>query len=89
MEEFIRGAISLGFSIAGLFFLRYWKETHDRLFGFFALAFFAMALNRAAITVFRMASEVTNYLYVIRLAAFLLILYAIAEKNFRRPTGER
>ena len=84
MEIFIRGAIAMGFCIAGLYFLRFWKETHDNLFGFFALAFFGLALNRIMITLFRLTSEVPNYLYVIRLVAFLLILYAILEKNLRR-----
>jgi hypothetical protein len=84
MEEFIRGAIAMGFGIAGLFFLRFWKETHDRLFGFFALAFFILTINRVAITLFRMTSEVPYYLYIIRLLAFLFILYAILDKNVRR-----
>jgi hypothetical protein len=84
MEEFIRGAIAMGFGIAGLYFLRFWRETHDRLFGFFALAFMGLAVNRVAITLIGLTSEVPYSLYVIRLAAFLIILYAILDKNLRQ-----
>lgn len=84
MEDFIRGAITMGFAIAALYFLRFWKETRDRLFGFFALAFIVLSINRAAITFAGMSSEVPYTLYIIRLAAFLIILYAIVDKNLRR-----
>jgi len=84
MEVFIRGAIAMGLAISGLYFLRFWKETRDRLFGFFALAFFVLAVNRVAITIFNLNSEVPYSLYVIRLVAFLIILYAFMEKNLRR-----
>ncbi len=84
METFIRGAIALGAVVVALFFLRFWRETRDRLFGFFALAFFALAVNRLAIAIVGLTSEVPAYLYVIRLLAYLLILYAMVEKNVRR-----
>lgn len=84
MEHFIRGAIAMGFAVAGLFFLRFWKETRDRLFGFFALAFFVLSINRAVITFAGLNSDVPYTLYVIRLIAFLIILYAIVDKNMRR-----
>jgi hypothetical protein len=34
------GTVAMGCAIAGLFFLRFWKETKDRLFLSFTLAFF-------------------------------------------------
>ena len=43
------GAIAMGLAVAGCFFLRYWRESRDRFFGFFALAFFALAINRAIV----------------------------------------
>jgi hypothetical protein len=84
MEDFIRGAIAMGFAVAGMYFLRFWKETRDRLFAFFAVAFFILSINRAAITLAGLTSEVPYTLYVIRLIAFLIILYAIVDKNLRR-----
>ena len=45
--RFLMGAIAMGFATAGLFFLRYWRESRDRLFAWFAVAFFVLAFNRA------------------------------------------
>jgi hypothetical protein len=30
--DFLSGAVTMGFVIAGLFFLRFWKRTRERLF---------------------------------------------------------
>ena len=46
MKLLLAGALAMGFGIAGLFFLRFWRKTRDRLFALFALSFFVMALNR-------------------------------------------
>jgi hypothetical protein len=46
MSFFLLGAIGMGFGVAGLFFLLFWRETRDRVFAFFALAFFVLAANR-------------------------------------------
>ena len=80
-DQFLRGILTLGFAIAGLFFLRFWSKTKERLFGLFSMAFFVLAVNRSMIA---FLPEVGAYLYLIRLAAFLIILYAIWDAN-RRP----
>ena len=49
MKLFLAGALAMGFGIAGLFFLRFWRKTRDRLFALFALSFFVMALNRVVL----------------------------------------
>jgi len=36
MTELISGALVALSLVAGLFFLRFWKKTHDRFFAFFA-----------------------------------------------------
>ncbi len=82
MREIIIGAVAMGFATAGLFFLRFWRETGDRLFGFFALSFFLLALNRAGFVFAADQHDRGDYLYWIRLIAFLIILAAIADKNF-------
>ena len=85
MNQIIMGALAMAFGVAGLFFLRFWKETHDRLFAFFALSFFVMAANRVLL-----ASAVhdghTGYFYWVRLLAFGLILIAILDKNRSRKS---
>ena len=39
MIEYLAGAVTLGFAVAALFFLRFWRRTGDRLFMAFAAAF--------------------------------------------------
>ena len=81
MNELVSGAMVMGYSVAGLFFLRFWSDTRDRLFGIFAAAFFLLAFQRAALTLSADASSGQVFLYTLRLLAFLLILWAIVDKN--------
>ena len=71
----------MGYLVAGLFFLKFWKKSRDRLFSFFALAFFILAGQRFALALTTQNSEHTLFLYVVRLLAFLVILGAIVDKN--------
>lgn len=80
MEEFIMGTIAMASLTAGLFFLRFWKETGDRLFAIFAFAFWLLALTRVMLTVSAHPTE-HHFIYWIRLVAFGLILFAIIDKN--------
>jgi hypothetical protein len=84
LGEFLRGAIAMGMAVAGLFFLRFWRESRDRLFGFFALSFFLLALNRVLLVLLHEENETSMVPYFVRLLAFGIILAAIADKNFRR-----
>ena len=43
------GANAMASLVVGLLFLRFWRDTHDRFFLFFALAFGVEGLNRVAI----------------------------------------
>lgn len=81
MNQFLMGAVALGLGVAGLFFLRFWKDTRDRLFGFFALAFFVLAVNRACLALAAQGDAARDHFYWVRLLAFLLILVAIWDKN--------
>ena len=77
----ILGAIAMASWVAALFFLRFWKNTRDRFFLFFAVAFFAEALNRAALGLTPVSHEQEPFFYLVRLFAFGLILVAIIDKN--------
>jgi len=77
--ELLSGALLMGYAVAGLFFLRFWRETHDRLFGFFALAFFLLSIQRLVIA----TTDTSSLIYLVRLAAFVVILVAIVDKNRR------
>ena len=79
----VSGGIVAGYALAGLFFLRYWRDTSDRLFLIFALAFWVLALMRIALT-YVDEDEIRTYLYWGRFLAFVLILGAILDKNRRQ-----
>ncbi|MBA3533921.1 MAG: hypothetical protein H0T73_18535 [Ardenticatenales bacterium] len=81
MALFLMGAITMGYSIAGLFFLRYWKETQDRLFLMFSIAFWLLAVQRLGLALTTTMLEDTTYFYLLRLLAFGMILFAIIDKN--------
>ena len=80
---FLSGAIVAGYLVAGLFFLRFWKKTRDRLFAAFAFAFWLLGLNQALLAFSNVPAEERSWLYLLRLAAFVLILVAIWHKNAR------
>lgn len=84
MAVFLVGALALGLATAALFFLRFWRETGDRLFLLFAAAFGLMALSRLFHGGWYQHEAVLPLVYLVRLAAFVLILVAIADKNRRR-----
>jgi hypothetical protein len=85
---FMEGAITLGFLCATLFFLRFWRRTRDRLFLLFAIAFLLMAGNHAMVSLWQIPGE-KAYFYLPRLAAFLLIIWAIVDKNLPRRGAPR
>jgi len=78
--SFLQGMVGMCFAVAGLFFLRFWRDTRDRLFLLFALSFWLQALTRAGLSLAGQSDD-TAYWYLVRLAAFLLIVVAIAMKN--------
>jgi hypothetical protein len=84
MEEFLLGAIAMGSALTALFFLRFWRETRDRLFAIFSIAFVLLGTTRVGLALSSEPREGHTYWYWVRLVAFLLILLAIADKNRRR-----
>lgn len=81
-SSFVTGAITMGHLIGGLFFLRFWARTRDGLFLSFAAAFVLMALNQALLAFSGDPNEVQSWIYLVRLAAFILIIIAVLRKNF-------
>lgn len=81
MELMLTGAIALGWTIAGLFFFRFWRHTRDRFFLYFAASFWIEAFNRIALGLLVDNNEANPLSYVIRLVAYALILIAIWQKN--------
>lgn len=84
MNQLLLGAIATMSLGAALFFLRFWRQTEDRLFLFFALAFGIEGLNRLALATRPNPSEGEPVFYIVRLIAFVLIIVAVVDKNAAR-----
>ncbi|HWR17282.1 MAG TPA: DUF5985 family protein [Terriglobales bacterium] len=82
LESFLLGVVATASFTAAMFFLKFWKQTHDQLFLAFAIAFAIEGFNRCAILMLDKPNEGSPLIYVVRLFAFLLILGAILKKNY-------
>jgi hypothetical protein len=78
----LMGAIASASFVAGLFFFRFWRDSRDKFFLYFALSFWIEAVNRVALGVFA-GSELQPVFYGVRVIAYGLIVAAILQKNRR------
>lgn len=83
INGFLLGVIATSSITAGLFFLRFWRDTRDSLFLAFGIAFMVEGLNRTIMLLVRQANEGSAWIYLVRLFAFLMILAGIVNKNRR------
>jgi hypothetical protein len=81
VNDFLRGALSMASLTVGLFFLRYWRTTKDRLFLLFCVAFWLLALNWALAS---SSGLLARHVYAFRLSAFVIIAFAVLDKNRRQ-----
>jgi Family of unknown function (DUF5985) len=81
LYDFLSGAVAAGFLVCALFFLRFWRRTRDGLFLAFALAFLLLGIGQTVLALGNIPTEERGSLYLIRLAAFLLILVGIYRTN--------
>jgi hypothetical protein len=79
--DFLAGAVTLGYAVASVLFLRFWRRTADRLFLAFAAAFVLLATNQVLAAALEAGDERTPYVYSLRVLGFVLILWAIVDKN--------
>jgi hypothetical protein len=84
LKAFLSGAISMACLTIALFFLRFWRQTGDRLFVIFAAAFGLLMVERLMLATVSASHEMAPYIYIVRLVAFALIMGAVIDKN-RRP----
>ncbi|MEO6388199.1 MAG: DUF5985 family protein [Croceibacterium sp.] len=85
--DFLSGGITMGFVVCGLFFFRFWTRTHDQLFLSFGIAFWLLAVGQALLSLNGIPVEERSWLFVVRLAAFALIIYSILRKNLGGRQG--
>ena len=78
---FLQGLCATTAMAIGLFFLRFWQDSRDRLFLYFAMAFWLMSASWALLGLAATGAENRPYIYGLRLVAFLLVIAAIIDKN--------
>lgn len=83
LNGFLLGVIVMCEAIACAFFLRFWKKTRDPLFLAFAISFGIEAVNRTAFLYVEDAAGVNPVLFSVRLFSYVIILGAIAHRNWR------
>lgn len=86
LNHFLLGSIAALSLVASVFFFRFWRQTHDKLFLTFALSFLLEAFNRTALAYMAAQGEMEPGVYVLRLIGYVLILAGIAGKNLRPPS---
>ena len=85
MTATLGGAVAMASFVACLFFIRFWQETRDRFFVFFAVAFGVDAIARMTLALGGIAQENEPLFYLARLLTFVLIILAIIDKNRSVP----
>ena len=81
LAPFVLGCIAMASLAVSIFFVRYYRETRDTLFLFFAAAFGIEAITRTLLTFQPAPNEALPHFYVLRAFAYSLILIGIYRKN--------
>lgn len=77
----LSGLVVAGDVVAALFFLKFWRRSADTLFAIFSAAFLLLALGQALLALSNLPVEERSWIYLLRLAAFALIIIGIVHKN--------
>jgi hypothetical protein len=83
--DYLSGVISTGYFVATLFFLRFRRQTGERIFAWFAAGFFVLGLQPLGGWILLGPDGDGAPFYLIRLAGFGLIMVGIVSVNRRRP----
>lgn len=81
MQEFLAGIATCGAWGIAAFFFRFWTDTRDRFFALFSAAFLILSINWLLVAILKPPSESRPFFYLLRLAAFGLIILAVWDKN--------
>ena len=77
----LNGAVAMASFLAMLFFLRFWRQTQDTFFLFFAFAFAVDAGIRMILGLGHLSEETEPLIYLARALSFASIIIAIIRKN--------
>jgi Fe2+ transport system protein B len=86
-QQFLRGALSAACLVVSLFFARYYRQSRDRIFIFFVIAFVCLGAHWVGLAIVNPQAETRHYLFVIRLLAFVAIIAGVLDKNRRSRSG--
>ena len=82
-QGFLLGIIVTASLVASACFFKFWRQTRDPLFLGFCAAFLIEGINRSCFLFVESPESGSVTLYAVRLASYLLILIAIANKNLK------
>jgi uncharacterized membrane protein HdeD (DUF308 family) len=77
----LNGAVAMASFVAMLFFLRFWRQTQDSFFLFFAFAFGLDAAIRLVLGLGHFSEETEPLIYLARAVSFASIILAVIRKN--------
>ena len=81
LNNFLAGAVFTAYMVIAFLFWRSWQDTHDRLLKLFSAAFAALGLERVILLLLGTTNESIHLVYLVRLFAYSLIIWAIVDKN--------
>ncbi|MCE3224249.1 MAG: putative rane protein [Nitrospira sp.] len=84
LKSFLLGGVALGSLAAFLFFWKFWRDTADRFFLYFALSFGVEMVGRTVLGLISLSEANEPLIYSLRLLSYGLILVAIVDKNRAR-----
>jgi len=84
VEAFLMGFVAMGFLVAGVFFVKFWRETRDTLFLAFAVFFLAQAGRSTLLLEAEQPNVGQPWTYFLHIFTLVLILGAILKKNYGR-----
>lgn len=82
-EGYLLGIIVTASLVASGYFFKFWRQTRDPLFLGFSAAFFIEGINRTCFLFVASPESGSVALYTVRLVSYLMILVAIAYKNWK------
>jgi hypothetical protein len=89
LTAFFHGVAFAASLAAAMYFFRFWRISRDPFFKWFAWAFVLLAIQWLALVGANPDAEARPYYYLLRLAAFVMIIVAALQKNRRKEAGAR
>lgn len=83
MIQFLRGALAMACMAAALFFVRFWRQSRERLMLVLAGAFGVLGVSWALLAGYGLDEEANVQIYALRALAFGLLALGIVDKNRR------